>query len=305
MFKSKHYLLAFILLTMLLTTKIVWAAETKPLNAGFVNTLWYSSTDFVVGEKVRIYSAIQNQSPFDLVGEVKLFDNDKEIQKNSVAIASGNLIHHWFDFTITTGTHQMYEVLRNTKISNVSSTTEIALIQSPTSTVIQKISTTKPTPLNSLATTTPFSSETITVSSDAQALIKNSAPPSSTGATLSTTSIIMSKTTSQTKNFILNLTGGLVENLKKQKNLLDEDIKKNTNMEPLPVLEDAAREMEKKTTFLKIPREKIPSFENIQSWSLALSIYILQTWWLVLLILLLVLRGIWKILSFFRKKDRY
>jgi hypothetical protein len=215
-------------------------------------------------------------------------------------------VHNWFDLTITTGTHKIYEVFTNTKISKVESGTEAVTVRSQTSTIEQKNSSPKTTPPpiennNSTSTTTKSNTEIITVSSDAQAITKNGSSPSIPST--STTKTILNKTTAETKNFISGLTGGLVETLKKQKNLLDEDIKNKNNHEPVPLLADAAEKMEQKATFLKIPRDKIPSFATIQSWSLAAGIYILQTWWIMVLIFLLILRGLWKLWGFIRKRE--
>ncbi len=306
MFQQKNLLLLIILSLILQTNISAHAAETKPLNAGFVNTLWYSSNDFILGEKVRIYSAIQNQSPFDLVGEIKLFDNDKEVQKNSLSIAEGTLVHNWFDLTITTGTHKIYEVFTNTKISKVESGVEPVPIRSQTSTIEQKNSTPKiPSPStpentnsNTTSSITQNDPQTLTASSDAQTRIKNTSTSDSNFSSSSKT--IINKTSTETKNFITSVTGGLIETLKKQKEILDEENKAKNNHQPVPLLADAAKQVEQKNTWFKIPQEKIPSYKQLLSWLLAATIYLVGTWWFWVIMLIILLKLLWKIIHLLR-----
>jgi hypothetical protein len=94
---------------------------------------------------------------------------------------------------------------------------------------------------------------------------------------------------------ITALTGNVKLHLVNQKTKLDQELLENENNQPVPLLEESAKRLEGKTTWLKIPREKIPSFKQLQSWSLGATLYILNTWWLMLIIYLLVFRLLWKL----------
>ncbi len=91
----------------------VEAGET--VNAGFVNGIWYSSNDFFAGDNVRIYSAIQNNSGFDIVGKIQFFDNQEIVGDAEFSVVDGRLIEKWTDWRAKGGDRNIYIKLIDTK----------------------------------------------------------------------------------------------------------------------------------------------------------------------------------------------
>lgn len=315
--------LFFLVILFLIPTSAYAATEkNEPLNAGFVNTLWYSQENWVVGEKIRIYTAIQNQSPQDIIGILYLYKNDKPVQDTPFSIAKGTIIHQWFDLEITTGTHKIYGVINKTYQSEAGKSPEEISIRFPTSSIAYKTAAIKNSPSttllknNSVATSSSSSvystsSILITVSSDQQ-----TSTFTTTSKELSTSSLpaeekgfgqnsFISQTTHNTKNWIQKLTEGPINGLTEKKQLLDKELQEEKDHQPINLLEESAKKIESKTTFLKIPREKIPSLKQLQSWSLGASIIILNTWWLMLIIFGLLVWNIWKLWRYIRRSENY
>lgn len=80
-------------------------AQTMSLNAGFVIGVWYSEEPFFAGETVRIYTGLQNQSGFDIIGRVEFLDGEKIIGASDFSAINGRLIEKWFDWKVTEGNH--------------------------------------------------------------------------------------------------------------------------------------------------------------------------------------------------------
>jgi len=91
----------------------VEAVET--INAGFVSGLWYSSNTFFAGDNVRIYSAVQNNSGFDIIGKIQFFDNEEIIGESEFSAINGQLVEKWADWNVKKGDHNIYIKLINTK----------------------------------------------------------------------------------------------------------------------------------------------------------------------------------------------
>ncbi|MBI1839137.1 MAG: hypothetical protein HYR95_02500 [Candidatus Colwellbacteria bacterium] len=96
-----------------------YAASAEALNAGFVSGIWYSRNPFFVGDQIRIYSAIHNQSQFDLVGKVKFFDGASQIGESDFSIISGRVLEQWADWKVTPGDHSLYVKIVDAKKSVV------------------------------------------------------------------------------------------------------------------------------------------------------------------------------------------
>jgi hypothetical protein len=88
------------------------------------------------------------------------------------------------------------------------------------------------------------------------------------------------------------MTNGLVKKLEDKKNQLAADA---TTTQPLPILEKPISELEKKTPFLKIPRDKLPTLSQVYTTLLSAAIWMLNTWWVVVLFYLLIIVTLWRI----------
>src|SRR3989339_257860 len=82
-------------------------AETTPVNAGFVNGIWYSQSQFFANDNIRIYTAFQNNSGFDLIGKIQFSDNDKIISETNFESIGGQLIQKWTDWKVEAGNHNI------------------------------------------------------------------------------------------------------------------------------------------------------------------------------------------------------
>ncbi len=104
-----------ILSTSFLPTNAPRAEADDTVNAGFVSGLWYSSNTFFAGDNVRIYSAIQNNSGFDIVGKIQFFNNEEIIGESDFSAVNGQLAEKWADWKAEKGDHNIYIKLIDTK----------------------------------------------------------------------------------------------------------------------------------------------------------------------------------------------
>jgi hypothetical protein len=89
------------------------AVQAQDVNAGFVSGIWYSKTPFFAGDTVRIYTALQNQSEFDISGTAEFYDADIKLGEKEFSVISGRLIEEWVDWEVTGGEHEIYVKLVN------------------------------------------------------------------------------------------------------------------------------------------------------------------------------------------------
>jgi len=111
------YILAIILSTVLgiFCFSVVQAQTTTAINAGFVNGIWYSKTPFFNGDDVRIYSAVQNQSQFDIIGKINFFDNGELIGSVDFSATTGQLAQKWIDWKASGGNHALHATVSDVK----------------------------------------------------------------------------------------------------------------------------------------------------------------------------------------------
>ncbi len=89
-------------------------AETTPLNAGFVQGIWYSKFPFFAGDTVRIYAGIQNRSGFDIVGTVSFLKNGVEIGTADFSAINGRFVEVWKDWKAESGDQKISAKIKNT-----------------------------------------------------------------------------------------------------------------------------------------------------------------------------------------------
>lgn len=77
------------------------------LNAGFVRGLWYSKTPFFAGETVRVYTAIQNNSGFDIQGTVRFLVDGETTGESSFSAGQGKIAEAWTDWEVSQGNHDV------------------------------------------------------------------------------------------------------------------------------------------------------------------------------------------------------
>lgn len=79
-------------------------------NLGFLEgSIWYSKDPFYSGDQIRIYSAVFNSSPDDLLGTVQFYDNGAPIgSRFDFSVQGGGRIQDvWTDWTATSGDHKI------------------------------------------------------------------------------------------------------------------------------------------------------------------------------------------------------
>jgi hypothetical protein len=75
------------------------------LNAGFVQGIWYSHSPFFAGDIIRIYTAIQNNSGFDIRGTVEFIANGSPLGQSSFSVVNGRIAETWADWNVAQGTN--------------------------------------------------------------------------------------------------------------------------------------------------------------------------------------------------------
>lgn len=138
-------LLAIFLLGSFLPANLAEAAILK--NAGFIQgNIWYSQDSFSEGDKVRIYSAIFNNSGSDLMGAVEFYDKETKIGSSNFSAINGRLVEVWTDWTATAGAHEIFAKIVNAKISKVGGGFEDVELPSLTTAKSAKSALPKPLP---------------------------------------------------------------------------------------------------------------------------------------------------------------
>jgi hypothetical protein len=96
-------------------------------NLGFIPStlIWYSKDPFFAGDKIRIYSAVFNNSEYDFTGIVEFYDKGTLIGKSEFSVANGGGIRDvWIDWTAIKGSHKISARITNGKISSAEGASE-------------------------------------------------------------------------------------------------------------------------------------------------------------------------------------
>ncbi len=127
------------------------AAETKSSrNLGFIpsTVIWYSKDPFFVGDKIRIYSAVFNNSEYDFTGSVEFYDNGVLIGKSDFAVAKGGRVRDvWTDWTVTKGSHKISARIASGKISTPEGGSEDIVLDSSQTDESERVAEEVPVPV--------------------------------------------------------------------------------------------------------------------------------------------------------------
>lgn len=110
------YMKRFALFICCLFFIIPTTTRAQEINAGFVQGLWFSSNEIIEGVPVRVYTALRNNTPHDLLGTVRFMDNGKRIGSMSVSALSGRLVEAWTDWTPGPGEHSLSVTLSDAEL---------------------------------------------------------------------------------------------------------------------------------------------------------------------------------------------
>lgn len=105
------------------------AVPSSVLNAGLVDGLWFSKTPFFAGETIRIYTAFQNQSGFDITGDIVFYNDGSVIAKKSFNSVNGQVIQSWTDWKVTEGNHNVYIEIEEAKAAEIGGVSKSVAIQ--------------------------------------------------------------------------------------------------------------------------------------------------------------------------------
>ncbi len=309
--------LKFLILMLLFLATNIANAQTN-LNAGFVDGLWYSKTPFFAGEEVRIYTVIQNQSGFDIIGIVKFFNDDKLLSQSDFSIVDGRLIEKWADWKPTQGKHNISVELSNTKkieigknpeaieLAAYTSITESHEIDLDTdgdgvgnktdldddgdniSDIEEKKAGTNPLVFDKPVVVEEVKKEAASGAKDYQTksnedstFLDNLIEKSKELADFATEKTVI--TVEDTKKF-----------LEKQKDKVDEEL---VIAEKEAALKDTPKIDEDKNPYVASLIGSIPELKEVYRFLLATLIYILNSWWILLGSIIVLLYFIWKILK--------
>lgn len=79
----------FVVASFLLAPFLVQA---QSFNTGLIEGIWFSKDVYTLGENIRIYTAVQNNSGFDVTGEVHFFDNGESIAVEPFTVLNNRIV---------------------------------------------------------------------------------------------------------------------------------------------------------------------------------------------------------------------
>jgi hypothetical protein len=111
----RQFLKIFLLTCFLVPTSVFGQTS----NIGIIKGIWFSSDIFFAGDTVRIYTALQNNSGFDVEGNVEFFDNGASMGSKPFSALDNRIIESWVDTLVTPGRHEYSIQITNTKKNKI------------------------------------------------------------------------------------------------------------------------------------------------------------------------------------------
>ncbi len=72
-------------------------SHAQSVNTGLIEGIWFSKDVYNVGETIRIYTAVQNNSGSEVSGEVHFFDNGETVSIEPFTVADDRIAEVWTD----------------------------------------------------------------------------------------------------------------------------------------------------------------------------------------------------------------
>lgn len=79
--------------------------QAQSVNTGLIEGIWFSKDIYTVGETIRIYTAVQNNSGSEVSGEVHFFDNGETISVEPFTVLDDRITEVWTDTEAVEGEH--------------------------------------------------------------------------------------------------------------------------------------------------------------------------------------------------------
>ncbi|MEX2054046.1 MAG: hypothetical protein WD883_00670 [Candidatus Colwellbacteria bacterium] len=74
-------------------------------NAGFITGVWLSKMPVFVGDTIRIYTAVQNYSGFDIDGSVQFVIDGEDVEAAGISAVNERIVEVWIDYAFDYGNH--------------------------------------------------------------------------------------------------------------------------------------------------------------------------------------------------------
>jgi len=253
-------------------------------NAGLVTGLWYSQPVFFDGDEIRIYSALQNQSGFDIKGVVKFFNSSELIEQKDFSIINGRLIEVWADWRAVEGDHEIVVEVASARRSFPGREDEEIILNQSAELARSKIFVDKDTDGDGIGNAIDEDDDNDGVSDLAeqeQGTNPNFADTSESGPqAFKTTKEISESIIESAKNVSRDIAGKL----------------------------ESIKEEHKKVSGSSVSSEETEEIKN-NPWqkfyasALITGVFIFERWWLALIVFLILARQIWRIFRWFSKKN--
>lgn len=113
-----------LILSLLILCALPYGAFAAPVNAGFVDGLWYATEPVFADVPNRIYVAFRNNTEADLTGTVYFRADGAKIGSSEVHTLSGRVMEAWVDWTPRYGTQEITASIENATLHYVGGKTE-------------------------------------------------------------------------------------------------------------------------------------------------------------------------------------
>lgn len=127
-----------IMVYMMFSALAVYAEEVA--NVGIVQGIWFSQDSYVVGDTVRIYTAVHNNTGSDVEGYVEFYNGNSILGTKHFNSLHGRITEVWMDTLATVGEHQFIvkitELTKNQPGENAEAITP-RIIQSAHKVIVQ------------------------------------------------------------------------------------------------------------------------------------------------------------------------
>jgi len=149
---SKNFFASIVFIGVLLTTPVY--AETAPLNAGLVGSIWYGATPVVFDTEVKIHSAFYNESDREIEGVAVFRDNETELGKVSFIAKSRSVTPLSLSWRTTEGVHVLSVSIEGTDAMVTTAHTKTSIEIKKPVVVLPPKAPSKPLTLETVKTTT-------------------------------------------------------------------------------------------------------------------------------------------------------
>ena len=312
-FKNKLIFLTLILSLVLIGNSVL--AQSSTINAGIVSGLWYSKVPFFDGDQIRIYTAIQNQSGFDFTGTVQFLDGEIVIGESEFSVVHGNLIKEWTDWEVTQGNHSISIKIVDAQKHELNKDPEPIFLDLGflgTDEQFADFDTDGDLIGNEedldddndgiedkeemIMGTNPLIADTDNdgindgeeIEQGTDPLIPEEIDIQESSETVQRAKKILNFTKEQADKILQ----GIIERIENKQAIVKKEIEEETN--PNPLLEKSLAAIGNIFGFLKIPKEKIPTWRHVYSWLLNVILFIFERPWLLLIIILLIIKTFWR-----------